>query len=511
MISEALLIKLISKIGLNKLKIRDLISDNGINGLKVHDLIYQCISLKASHIDYSDYFESQFIAFFKEHLIKKDYFYFRTLHLHKEKLINMTKKYPDEFALIYVSLEHLELEALVETLEKINIHKFLGSEYNFNQEDYFQILAFIDCIEYIHRLRKWRSTDEGIKFAEEQLPFLEQLMGIKGLSNEVKYELMHHRGKFYVFVKDTDKAEEYFRQVIENVPKPFHSKLQLLKITYTTKTEEAKEHLIDIFKSFDENRQQVSIPIVLAAFNELKKTEFKEVIDEYLFNGTLFEEAISMSSIWGFTQPYQVITEIGKTISYHDPTRFIKIMEMIPEPSEESSTDYMLFLSGQLYKELGKCYRQVEGLNSEKGQSAFESSKIFFEKMFKTNSFQKTQICELYQLLALPSLAISKLEEVPIKDRDNSFWHHRYSLSLYDLSDLGNALLEINTAIDIIKKSEERFRTTFLNHKAQVLTALGDQTNALAIYQEALKFCTSDKFRNSIETAIGNLSGTPEK
>lgn len=190
----------------------------------------------------------------------------------------MTKKYPDEFALIYVSLEHLELEALVETLEKINIHKFLGSEYNFNQEDYFQILAFIDCIEYIHRLRKWRSTDEGIKFAEEQLPFLEQLMGIKGLSNEVKYELMHHRGKFYVFVKDTDKAEEYFRQVIENVPKPFHSKLQLLKITYTTKTEEAKEHLIDIFKSFDENRQQVSISIVLAAFNELKKLSLKKLL-----------------------------------------------------------------------------------------------------------------------------------------------------------------------------------------------------------------------------------------
>ncbi|KAF6626363.1 hypothetical protein H6F38_24375 [Paenibacillus sp. EKM208P] len=505
-ISEALLVKLISKVGLNKLKSRDLLSNYGINGLKIHDLILNCITLKSSSKDYSTHFESQFIIFFKEHLTKKDYFYFRTLHLHKEKLFYLLLKNPREFALIYASVEHLELSDLFITLEKIHIHELLDSVYTFKQEDYYQILAFIECIENIHRFTKWENIKEGVLFAEKQMPYMKKLMEINGLSEEIKFELMHHLGKFYVFVKKFEIAEECFRQVIENNPHAFHSKLQLLKIIFATKNEEAKGLLRDILNSFKENRQQVSISIVLAAFNELKKTEFNEITEEYLFNGTLFEEAISISSIWGFTQPYQVITEIGKTIAYHDPNRFIKIMEMIPEPSEESTSDFMLFYSGQLYKVLGKCYRQVEGDDSQKCRSVFELSKMFYDKMSTPNSYHLTQICELYQLLGLPELAINTLEKVPIENRKNSFWHYRYSLSLYEQYQFGPALLKVENALKLIKKSEERFRATFLYHKAQVLTALDDKAKALAVYHEAYKLSENEKFRSSIEAAINNLS-----
>lgn len=505
-ISEALLIKLISKIGLKKLRDRAIVSDYGINGLKMHDLIFRCISLKSSNIDFSSNFERQFISFFKDHLVKKDYVYFRTLHLHKEKLLELVSEYSEEFALIYASLEYLKLDELIKTLDKIKIQQLLDSAYYFKQEEYFRILTFIECIEDIHRLKKWRDLNEGVAFAEEQIPYLEKLLEIKQLDKETKYEIMHHLGKFQLFTKNIDAAEECFRQVISNVQNPFHSYLQLLKLIYDSKTEEARSLLKEIFRSFQEDRQKVSISIVLAAFNELKKPQFKEIAEEYLYNGTLFEETISMSSIWGFTQPFQVLTEIGKSIAYHDPKRFIKIMEMIPEPSEDSSFNDLLFYSGQLYKLLGKCYEQVEGLDSQNRYSVFELSKMYYEKMHEPNTYQLTQICELYQLMGLPRLAIDILNSVPEKERQSSFWHYRYSLSLYELNQLDKALSEVGTAINMIKESDKRFKAAFLFHKAQILEALGDKNNAFAIYQEAYNASNDDKFKSTIQVAINNLS-----
>jgi len=71
--------------------------------------------------------------------------------------------------------------------------------------------------------------------------------------------------------------------------------------------------LRDIFVAFDNDRSIVSISIVLAAFNELKKTMFADLAEEFLLNGALIENAIMHSAIWGYSQPFQVMTELGKT------------------------------------------------------------------------------------------------------------------------------------------------------------------------------------------------------
>jgi tetratricopeptide (TPR) repeat protein len=240
----------------------------------------------------------------------------------------------------------------------------------------------------------------------------------------------------------------------------------------------------------------------------LKNNEFNEVADEYLFNDSLFEEVIMSSSIWGFTHPYQVITEIGKTIAFHDPKRFISIMKLFPEPSEEDANSYMLFYSGQLYKELGKSYVQVEGKTSDNASRAFDTSRIFYGKISTSNQYHLIQISELYIQIGILDIALDTLEKVPIRERSTCFWHHRYSQILYGKLKYEPALTEIDEALRLTKESEEKYKSAFLFQKGKVLAKFRDYVGAIVTLREAFRLSDDKKFKSLIEQEIACLSAT---
>ncbi|WP_240421397.1 tetratricopeptide repeat protein [Paenibacillus periandrae] len=496
--NKKLLQHLISKSGINKLLTRSFLSDYRSHNYKMHDLVYNCITLENTTQTGSQDVKKKFIDFFVTDSFIKNFQYFNALHTHRNIISKLIAESPDDFDLVptYLTLDGLKLSDFESMLNRIDIDTLLSKEL-IELVDQFKVITYIECVENIHRLIKRKSRAEAQRYAFDKIPTLEKLLK-SACTNIFKFEVMHHLGKFYTYIKEYDRAIECFSNVIQNTNDSFHSKLQLAKFSKGIDIEVCRSYLREIFLAFENDASIVSISIVLAAFNELKKYVFADLAEQFLLKGTLLETAIMHSSVWGYSQPFQVMTEVGKTIAYEQPKRYIEIIKLLPEESREFKNKEELFYLGQVYKELGKCYQS----NSEESISSLNLSRSYFEGISTDDCYYCTMIGECYILLKLFDRAIEILHQVEQRKR-NHFWYQRYSQYYQGVNDFEKALDYIEEAIEgITHQDDEKYRSAFLRQKAQILTSLDTKEEALRTYEEAIECCDRDKFRIEIENEM---------
>lgn len=501
--NKMLLQKLISKLGINKLLKLSFLKDyKGLN-YKMHDLVFSCIRMQYIELDRTKEYYTKLSSYFSENINIKDFQYYNALHVHKNLIRKLVLESNMNFELVptFLTLDGLKLSDYENILYRINIDE-LQEKRSVEQIDRFKISSYIECVENIHRIIKAGNPTEAQAYASDKTPVLKKLLEISHNNNELKYEVMHHLGKFYTFIKAYDLAKECFYSVIRNTNDSYHSKLQLAKFSSGVDIEEAKSYLRDIFLAFEEDPSKVSISVVLAAFNELKKTAYYELTNQFLLDGNLFETAIMYSSVWGYSQPFQVMTEVGKTISYQQPERYIKIVKHLPEESRELKSESELFYLGQIYKELGKCYPT----DSKESISSFSLANTYFERIPTDNSYYCTMIGELYILMKFYDNAIEVLNKV-VTTKRNHFWYQRLSQAYQGKEEYNDALVFIEKAIEgITKPLDEKYRSAFLRQKGKILASMNEKIEAHKFYKAAIECSNSNEFKNEIENEMKVLS-----
>lgn len=500
---KKLLQHLISKAGINKLLARSFLNDYKSQNYKMHDLIYNCIKMESFNQDGLYNYKEKFVAFFSENEKVKNYQYFNALHIHNDKIRRLVMSLNGDFELVptYLALADLSLIDYENMLYNVDIET-MQSKVWLELGDRYRVISYIECVENIHRIIKQKDFTQAKLFALETIPTLEKLLKLTHSNDDLKFEILHHLGKFHTFIGDYDQAKECFYDVISNTNNSYHSKLQLAKFSKGVDLADAISFLRDIFSAFEEDPLKVSITIVLAAFNELKKSAFSELADQYLLNGTLLETAIMYSSVWGYSQPFIVMTEVGKTITYKQPERYIRIVKLLPEESDELKKENELFYLGQVYKELGKCYP----INSEESFSSLSLAKSYFEKILSNDCYYSTMIGECYILMKQNDKALEVLNKVA-ENKRNHFWYQRYSQAHQGIKLFEDALVYIEKAIEgLTKPLDEKYRSAFLRQKAQILISLHRKEEALTTYDAAYKCSDSVEFENEIKNEMNALN-----
>lgn len=447
--------------------------------LRMHDLIFNSIKMEKLP-QVSSEIENKFIAFFLEAQHIKDYQFYNALYIHRNFLIQVISKSPDRFDLIptYLMFENIQTNEIKEIMSRTNIDNLLLCQ-TLIKEHQPRITAYLECAELMHRNYKQSGDREAEPFANQVINNLKTLVDNSRSCLDLHYEIKHHLGKFYTFIKADALARACFEEVIDNTDDAYHSKLQLAKLASVVEIEQAKLYLEDIFITFKKAPSSISISIVLAAFNEFKKSVFSDLREKYLMQGELFETAIQYSAVWGYYQPFKVLTEVGKTITYRQPERYIELVKLLPEEPKDRKSETELFYLGQVYKELGKCYKK----QSEEYLSALLLAKTYFQGISSTNGYYCTMIAECYILIEEYDQALEILNIAAPNNR-GIHWLYRYSQALYGKNQFDEALCIIEQAISGIR--EEKYQATFLRQQAQILYGLGLKIEAKTAYENAI-------------------------
>ncbi|TDL70015.1 AAA family ATPase [Paenibacillus amylolyticus] len=495
--SESLLISMIGNQGIHKLKVRNLLNTSNLNAIKIHDIVYQSIIFLAKEKFGTFNFLEKLTSFFEKNARVKDHHYFKALHIHKELLQILYYENPSNFILLYAVLHHAGIEQLNELIPIIGIESLLNHTYSYKKHDYFRILSYIESSESFYRLTKRIDEDQAKVYLKEMIEVLEQLSGIPLLALDIKMEVIHHLGKCEVFSKNDGKALLHFNNVIKSIPDAYHSKLQMVRLLRRNNVDLAKRFLEEIFEAFQQDPRLININTVLSAFNELKEKEFSELAEKYLYATELFEQSILISSFHNFDHPFNVLTRIGKEIGYRDPRRLVKILEKIPIPSEQTEEPHLLFYAGQLYKELGRCYKHIPD-QEDNMWAAFQQSRAYFQLFTTTNQYELTKIAELYILMNQQEEALNQLKKVEIMER-GCFWYYDFAKIQYEFKQYRESIISLEKALSMVSEKEERYRSTFLFLKGKSSREMGESTESKIFFEEALKFCNNDKFKGEIE------------
>ncbi len=509
-IDENILLELIGRNGLNKLKNRHLVSASGDYRIRIHDIIFHSINELVPPIQWK--LESEFLRTINDFFYNcgrvKNTIYFRVLHLHKKKLNKLLMADKENFPILYALIHLYSVEELRKTIEEIDLGNLING-LNYCKEDYFRILSYVECVEGIYRYLKFNNIDKQKRssFVEEHIEIFKELLKNDTLKNDIKYELYHHLGKLYTYINKDKEAIACFNSVVENISDSFHSKLQLLRLIKDSDT--SKLYLKEIFNTYIKKDKDISINIVLAAFEELKKPKFKQEREEFLFNDEmLFEEAIKESCFEGFEHPFSTLSIVGKTLQYHLPRRFIKIAESIPFPSDNIRNKKLLFSAGQLYILLYKSYDTLGSEFKDKAKNCLQEALNYYSKINiheGINGFEARVIAEAYLLLPSFKCANEMLEQAPEPERD-AFWYYRKAQILKNIGFYPDCIHAIEKAIEINKKEHQHFLSTFYFELGKIKKSYKHNDNdVLDEYKKALELVDNEKFKKEILNEIDKI------
>lgn len=505
-ISELLLAKLISKEGIRKLASRSFIQKNN-ELIKVHDIIFRCINEEnydeQTIQKCNQQFNKRFYDYFRSERNGKSSAYFKALHLHEEKIVDLAKNKNIPGVEWYYYLQTFPND----DFKVLDSFSFTSTDCNqwilSNQADYI-IGTILELIE--SESRKDKKSSSYRSNMDDRIQMLSNLIANVDTKKELYRDIAHHLGKLYRTIGNIDEAKKCFEVVLAIKPDSYETKLQLIRIQKNEKIISTEDiineysNLLDIYI----NGQDISMSIVLAAYGDLYSFDKGGVAKTryFLDHFNHFSKAITSMAIEAFDQPYNILALTLKYYTYNHPDKLILLMDSIPIPSVEMINKKNYFDIAQMYKEAGKAIMWSEELSRTiNAKNYFITAEDFYQLIDSeqlNHEYRCVQRAENLIVLEKYSEAVNVLNEN--KFVENAFWNYRLGQAMAYVSGLKDykreSLQYLQAAIDLCK--QEIHLASFYHAKANVLAELND-SRACDFYREALVRCKSDKYRRQIE------------
>lgn len=503
-ISEPLLSKLITKEGIRKLSKRFFIQKSEDNGtIKIHDIIFECIIefLRLEPITgaYSDNFKKNFYAYFIKELNNKSAKYFKALHLHEKKIYDLANKekklgvewyfyakaFPNDDYEIFSQFKYTE-EECISWIKESKSQYIIGT--------------LLELMERNSRIKRKSSSYQ--QEMNEQINILNILIEKIKLGQDLRFMILHYLGKLYRNIDKTENALECFKQILENRPNHFESKLQLIRIQKNTKSVKPEVIANEYAELLDNyiKGEKISMSIVLAAYSDLysiannSKVKKKYFLDRFEY----FNKAIHSMAVETFDQPYKVLALTIKFYTYNYPQKIVQLVNNLPIPALNTINKNNYFDIAQLYKEIGKAIMWAEE-TIQLGASSkyFNSAEEFYYHVVIDDSYKCVQRAENLILLKKYNDAKDFLNE--FKFENNAFWNYRYGQTLVGTGEVGKreAIQYIERAIELC--NQDVFLPSFYHLLANTYAEI-NKDEAKRCYEKALNFCgNNNKYKNQIQ------------
>lgn len=520
-VDKDLLIYMLNPIGFKKLKDRFIFDEfNSINKntIKIHDLILEGIK---SIVEFKDYknkqYEKKMIDYFielSEKQVEKNNYY-NALYMHKDKIIEINKLNKSWGIEIYLLLKSsYDYEFDYEKWEKIDFSYL--TKINYNDSFYFQYISVIEFLERkIFKERYELSKEKFFEFINDCINNLNDFLDNDSLSERLRYDLLHHLGKLYIYIKEYDKAINIFENIVNKKNNSYSAKLQLIRL-YQKKdglVSKSKIFIKDIFAAYNSG-ENIDITVVLAVYQELIKKDFEDEFKRYVLNDIdSFSKIILESSNFYFDMPFRVFVKVGKKFSYNKSNEYKTIANNIPmKVSEDINDNELLFSIGEFYKDRIKNEIWSGDIDVLEKNNFINLAEKYYKKMKKINDFQKRSIASFYICANMPGKSLEYINKIKNKNQDPfNFYYESQAFELIYYKDKINnyldlALESINKCIEISinNKKYDGYLCTFYRQKAIVLNLKNDNS-FIKFYEMAINSVVDEKFKKQMIDELDKL------
>lgn len=476
--------------GLQKLYSRSLLRRSDHGYVRIHDLLMTCIRQFSLPLPHGVEPARRFWRYLDDYWESSPIHFQRVIHLHRRRIAEGTDlKHPTASLQSYLCL-------LVEngpiTVEGIAV--LASTDLSSAIADRPAIATILEAIE-----RNWRTAsddtkDELLQRAEKRITDALTL----NPSEQIKIDLLHHRGKFRRWLKNFAGARLDFEAVIQIKPESWAARLQNARVLLALKDPNGAEHLQRIFDAFDASPSGVPATTVLAALAELSRREYEKLRNKILSERLeMVRSAISLSLVNGFSQPYRVLGRLGGSLYYHSPEVLLSMATAVDFPSAEAASPDDCFDIAESMQSIGRAHGEInhDGIAEKNwARRALE----YYARHPNPRPFNFTRYAACRLVIEDFTGAAELLDCVSESERD-AFWCLRRAQAHLGLGELiiGKSVIEKG----LEKLNSPAFRNAFLLTRAKIEFQSGDKA-CVGTLTEAVGSEASPKFRRDLESEL---------
>lgn len=493
-IDAKLALSVLGVAGLPKLLRRSLLRKDATGMCRMHDLVHTCLQ----HFDGGTISENEVAKrlkhFFATNWETGSYHFHRSLQIHAATIqcwVNLEAPEPSLESYLFLLAESIaKPTSLLETLRACTIEEFV------NQREACLSIAEAVELRYQNEMveaEKERILDKGINNISAGVA--------KVTDARLATDLLHHRGKLFLWRKKTEEAVKDFSEVLALDPKYFQAHLQMARLKAQRHDSSCSQHVESILNAFAAERESVSITLALAAFTELEKRPNQNLRENWLVGDpSTFREAIALAAAEGFSQPYRTLGRLSRYISYPHPEVLLELAELVSFPPPALAKDRECFDIAECMKSVRKACLEERGDNWGHEQWC-ERALEFYQKTAHPNEFQLTMQAECLIRLKRFGEALSLLDSCATASNQAHWWHRR-AQALHGLAKEDDALTAIDRTLQA--NQDTRYVSAFLQVKAQIEAAMGLHT-AVKTLEEAVSKVQNAKFKAALEAELAAL------
>jgi tetratricopeptide (TPR) repeat protein len=282
--------------------------------------------------------------------------------------------------------------------------------------------------------------------------------------------IKHHLGKFYLWLEKYDEAAALFDALLSECPEFAEARLQRAN-THVRKKE------IDLALKQCENilqqrrtQQTVTVTVLLAVF-QLIARHAKERAAAFVTDYRVeLRSALQAGVATGHPQALDALAVLAKALSYNSSALLIELTQDVSEWPVRSNREQ--FAWAQTLKELGKA-----NSGDPVGRKHLEDAARWYEKTHAARDYEAHQTAEGFLLVDRPGEALRVLDQSkpdPDAGEHSAFWFYRRSQAQRKLKQIGDALVSINRALELLE--QKMMRSAFLEQRFLVRHDQGDES-----------------------------------
>lgn len=361
--------------------------------------------------------------------------------------------------------------------------------------------SLYDCLLQADKNEIELSATKREEFSEKAKNIIVDLESeLKKTTDEnIKFELLHHKGKLYVKLREGENAKPYFENALMICPKAYATMLQLAKIAHNSNPSDiskAKEYVSTIL---DDNIKGHDVPltIVLACYSVfLSKKAYSDLEDKYIESNFENFSNVIMNSLLNFNnQAVPTLGSFAYSFAYIKPEFMRRTFELLQKlPAASSDNVYIRACANLKAVE----YKLEIDKKSDKAKTIFKEAEYYFELLNlkeKEEGRSKDYMRKRYQELLMDAEEWKQALEFSANfdDKDSEFYYQNVAKIYQNLQDYPLAIENIDKAI--AKVSDTDYKSSFLWNKACILYDMGDK-ESLKILQEAIDMRKEDKAKD---------------
>ena len=460
----------------------------------MHDIVITSLrTLQLPVGTYSNAFERSMDEYAEEIAFEEssDLAFLSFCQIHKEQLERLLHAHPDTNGYLYCLLhtwhdQECDL-SLIGDLDA-RARTAVASKYPSD----IGVMTVLEAIEAIYRKRKY---DDGIPEAraslERCLPLYDLLASAAGISDAMKFHILHHRAKALRNLQRYPEAISLCEQILAARYIPATKLLLARLFLFDEATRErAKCLLFDLLRESQTAPDRAEISVTLAAITALGqwqlKTWFREALNEF---GDLVADLIVQAAARGLDQAYVAFAAIGRETQFNNEELFFRVFNGLPlRLLEDVQDDKERAAWGDILLAAGKAAPPNDA------SDLLNQALRFYEALDNPVSYNLQQKGQTLLLLGRNGEAVGVLE--PLVSATPNPWNQYWlSKALASQGQLPKSFELINKALNDPKAIE--YRPAFLEHRFDVRKAQGE-SGAIDDLLAAHELCNNEKYKAAL-------------